>query len=99
MDRYWSRQHPDLNFARNIRLQEVAVELKISRGVFQLAIYISDKYLSIHTNVKRSELQLVGSCCFVLASAVDEDAFNNVSMDDFVYLCDNAYNKTKETHV
>ena len=99
VDRYWSRQHPDLNFAMRAILydwlQEVAVELKISREVFQLAIYISDKYLSIHTNVKRSELQLVGSCCFVLASAVDEDAFNNVSMDDFVYLCDNAYNKNQ----
>ena len=49
VDRYWSRQHPDLNFAMRCILfdwlQEVAVELKISREVFQLAIYISDKYL------------------------------------------------------
>lgn len=56
-----------------------------------VAVKLLDSYLQQHTDVPKEELQLVGTTALLLACKVEEYA--SPPLDDFAYICDDAYTK------
>lgn len=56
-----------------------------------LAISVTDRYLQAKKSVDRNIFQLVGTAALLLACKIDEVYFPDI--DDFVYICDNAFTK------
>jgi hypothetical protein len=69
---------------------EVAEEYKLSTQTLHLSVHYLDRYLSMKS-VTRNTLQLVGVCALLLASKYEE--IFPPCIDDFVYICDNAYTR------
>ena len=69
-------------------LVEVAEEYKLHAETLFLSINYIDRFLS-KNDVQRGELQLVGITCMLVAAKYEE--IYPPSVDDFVYISDNAY--------
>lgn len=71
-------------------LVEVAEEYKLSSETLYLGVCYLDRYLS-KKSIARRDLQLLGVACMLLASKYEE--IYAPSVDEFVYISDNTYNK------
>ena len=71
-------------------LVEVQESFELNHETLYTAVKIIDIYLS-KVHVKKENLQLVGATACLIASKIDERL--PPVLDDFVYVCDDAYNK------
>lgn len=71
-------------------LVEVAEEYKLATETLYLTVNYVDRYLSVKV-VPRSQLQLVGVACMLVASKFEE--VYAPAVDEFVYISDNTYTK------
>jgi len=71
-------------------LVEVQESFELNHETLYTAVKILDIFLS-RVNVKKEQLQLVGATACLIASKVDERL--PPLLDDFVYVCDDAYRK------
>jgi cyclin A len=71
-------------------LVEVAEEYRLHTETLYLCVDLIDKSLS-KLDVKRSELQLLGCACMLLAAKYEE--IWPPTVDDFVYISDNTYTR------
>ncbi|XP_060792558.1 G2/mitotic-specific cyclin-B3-like [Neoarius graeffei] len=85
---------PDLN--GNMRgilidwMVEVQENFELNHETLYLAVKLTDHYLSI-TSVRRESLQLIGSAALLIAAKFEERCPPTV--DDFLYICDDAYQR------
>ena len=81
-------------------LVEVQESFELNHEALYTAVKLMDLYLS-KVKVSKEELQLVGATSCLIACKVDERIPPN--LDDFVYVCDNAYSRRdivrKELHM
>jgi len=71
-------------------LVEVAEEYKLTADTLYLSVLYIDRCLSVHT-VARTQLQLVGVTCMLIASKYEEIYAPQV--DEFCYITDNTYRR------
>ena len=71
-------------------LVEVAEEYKLASETLYLCTNYLDRYLS-RKIVNRSQLQLLGIVCMLIASKFEE--IYAPAVDEFVYISDNTYSK------
>ncbi|KAF7651422.1 hypothetical protein LDENG_00111320 [Lucifuga dentata] len=71
-------------------LVEVQENFELNHETLYLAVKMTDHYLSL-TAIKREMLQLVGSTSMLIASKFEER--NPPCLDDFLYICDDAYKR------
>lgn len=71
-------------------LVEVQENFELNHETLYLAIKLVDRYLSV-TQVPRERLQLVGATALFIACKFDERC--PPVLDDFLYICDDAYRK------
>jgi hypothetical protein len=71
-------------------LVEVSQEYKLHNETLYLSINFLDRYLC-HQQVHRGRLQLVGITCLFIASKYEE--MTPQTVDEFVYITDNTYNR------
>ncbi len=71
-------------------LVEVQESFELNHETLYTAVRLMDLYLSKVT-VKKEDLQLVGATACLIACKIDERI--PPVLDDFVYVCDDAYNK------
>ena len=71
-------------------LVEVAEEYRLVPETLHLAINYVDRFLSV-VPVARSQLQLVGVTCMLVASKYEE--IHPPAVDEFVYISDNTYKR------
>ena len=71
-------------------LVEVQESFELNHETLYTAVKITDLYLS-KKQVKKEELQLVGATACLIACKVDERI--PPLLDDFLYVCDDAYNR------
>ena len=72
-------------------LLEVAAKFKLGMLIAYRTVDFLDRFISQHT-VKRSELQLVGITCMLLASKMGSTEDGSIpTVGDFAYICDKAY--------
>jgi len=100
---YMSRQPEVTKMMRAILvdwLVEVQESFELNHETLYTAVKILDLYMSKKV-VNKEELQLVGATACLIACKIDERI--PPCLDDFVYVCDDAYNreqiKTKEREV
>lgn len=70
-------------------LVEVQENFELFHETLYLAVRLVDLYLSRNSAVKREYLQLVGATAMLIASKFEE--LQPPLVDDFLYLCDDAY--------
>lgn len=73
-------------------LVDVSEEYRLTNETLHTSIVLTDRYLSIKL-VPRCDMQLLGITCMLLASKIEE--IYAPSLDEFVYICDNAYTKER----
>ncbi|XP_053678226.1 G2/mitotic-specific cyclin-B3 [Anopheles nili] len=71
---------------------EIQETFELNHETLYLAVKIVDMYLS-RVMLPREKLQLVGVACMLMSSKVDERA--SPTVDDYVYLCDSAYQRSE----
>uniref|UniRef100_A0A3P8UBN1 G2/mitotic-specific cyclin-B2 n=1 Tax=Cynoglossus semilaevis TaxID=244447 RepID=A0A3P8UBN1_CYNSE len=71
-------------------LVEVQENFELYHETLYLAVKLTDQYLS-QTVIQREMLQLLGSTCMLIASKLEERS--PPCVDDFLYICDDAYKK------
>ncbi|KMZ74609.1 Cyclin A-like protein [Zostera marina] len=69
-------------------LVEVSEEYKLSSYTIYLTISYVDRFLS-HKRIQRTQLQLLGIACMLVASKYEEISSPNI--EDFCYITDNTY--------
>lgn len=89
---YMSSQ-PDISASMRTILVDWLIEVQENFELFHetlyLAVQITDRYLA-HRDVRREYLQLVGATSMLIAAKFEE--LSPPLVDDFLYLCDDAYN-------
>lgn len=89
---YMSEKQTDITAEMRSILVEWMVEVQSNFELYHETLYLAvklvDKYLS-KTNIRRSVLQLVGTAALFLACKYEEHALPQC--DDFLFVCDNAY--------
>lgn len=73
-------------------LVEVGEEYKLSPQTLHLTVNYIDRFLTV-TAVNRSQLQLVGITCMLLASKYEE--IYPPTIEEFVYISDNTYTRSQ----
>jgi G2/mitotic-specific cyclin-B, other len=73
-------------------LVEVHMKFKLSPETLYLTVNLIDRYLE-RCEILRSQLQLLGVSCLMIASKYEE--IWPPSVQELVYICDNAYTRTK----
>lgn len=68
---------------------EVCMEFTLKRDTFHFALNYVDRFLSIHPNVQKQELQLIGVAALFIAAKTEE--IFNFGVIDFAKSCDGAY--------
>ncbi|MCI4386259.1 hypothetical protein PGIGA_G00060360 [Pangasianodon gigas] len=90
----YMQTQPDLNGSmRGILIDwmvEVQENFELNHETLYLAVKLTDHYLSV-TEVMRESLQLIGSTAMLIAAKFEERS--PPSIDDFLYICDDAYNR------
>ncbi|XP_026794468.2 G2/mitotic-specific cyclin-B3 isoform X1 [Pangasianodon hypophthalmus] len=90
----YMQTQPDLNGSmRGILIDwmvEVQENFELNHETLYLAVKLTDHYLSV-TEVMRESLQLIGSTAMLIAAKFEERC--PPSIDDFLYICDDAYNR------
>lgn len=90
---YFENSQPDVsNVMRAILLDwmmEVCNEFTLKRETFYYSLNYVDRFLSVHKNVKKEELQLVGVSSMFIAAKMEEVYSPRVS--DFAKSTDNGY--------
>ncbi|KAM6949154.1 G2/mitotic-specific cyclin-B3 [Aplochiton taeniatus] len=97
-------QQPSLNPSMRAILVDWLVEVQenfeLNHETLYLAVKMTDHFLS-RTTVVREDLQLIGSTAMLIASKFEERS--PPCVDDFLYICDDAYNReeliTMETSI
>jgi hypothetical protein len=74
-------------------MMEVCNEFTLKRETFHYSLNYVDRFLSIHKNVKKEELQLVGVSCMFIAAKMEEVYSPRVA--DFAKSTDNGYDVTQ----
>ncbi|XP_053346796.1 G2/mitotic-specific cyclin-B3-like [Clarias gariepinus] len=69
---------------------EVQENFELNHETLYLAVKLTDHYLSV-TEVMRESLQLIGSTAMLIAAKFEER--RPPSIDDFLYICDDAYQR------
>lgn len=72
-------------------LVEVQESFELNHETLYTAVKMLDIYLSKTPKVSKSQLQLVGAVACLIACKIDERI--PPLLDDFVYVCDDAYEK------
>lgn len=72
-------------------LVEVQENFELNHETLYLAVKLTDTYMSVTPDVPRDNIQLLGSVALFLASKFDERL--PPAIDDFLYVCDNAYHR------
>merc|ERR1719402_2137807 len=70
-------------------LVQVHKRFKLQAETLYLTVAIMDKYLHVSTSSSKNEMQLIGVTSMMLACKYEE--IYSPEIDDFVYMCDNAY--------
>jgi len=70
-------------------LVQVHKRFKLEHDTLHLTIGILDRYLSTCDAIKKNEMQLIGITSLMIACKSEEILFPD--MEDYVYICDNAY--------
>jgi len=70
-------------------LVQVHKRFKLEHDTLHLTIGILDRYLSTCGAIKKNEMQLIGITSLMIACKSEEILFPD--MEDYVYICDNAY--------
>ncbi|CAI5643399.1 cyclin-A1 [Oreochromis niloticus] len=90
-------KHPEITDDMRVVLVdwmvEVVQEFQLQAETLHLAINYLDRFLSLIGNVKRGNLQLVGTAALVIAAKYEEKS--PPKLDQFVYITDNTYTKTQ----
>jgi hypothetical protein len=71
-------------------LVQVHKRFKLVPDPLSLTVGILDRYLSNCEKISKNEMQLIGITSLMLACKTEEILCPEV--DDYVYICDNAYN-------
>ena len=74
-------------------LIEVHLKFKLKENTLFLSINLIDNFLSKNNNLNRKFLQLVGISSLLIASKYEE--IFPPKINDFIFICDNAYNKNE----
>ena len=74
-------------------LIEVHLKFKLKENTLFLTINLIDNFLSKNNNLNRKFLQLVGISSLLIASKYEE--IFPPKINDFIFICDNAYNKNE----
>lgn len=92
---YMRRCQPDLNTGmRAILLDwlaDVGLKFKLLNDTTHMTTMLVDRFLSVRHNVSRTQLQLVGVACMLIASKYEEIYAPEVG--DFEYICDGAFTR------
>ncbi|OQR72590.1 cyclin B3-like [Tropilaelaps mercedesae] len=72
-----------------VEVQEI---FELNHETLYLAVKIVDRYLS-RKQIRKVQIQLLGGSAMLIASKMDERV--PPSLDEFVYICDNAYEKSE----
>jgi len=70
-------------------LSEVALQFQFRQETLFMAVSVLDRFLSVRTDVSRDSLQMVGTCCLMIA-AKHEEVFER-STHDYVEIADNSF--------
>ena len=73
-------------------LVEVQENFQLYHETLYLSVKVLDSYLQ-HQDTPKEDLQLVGATCLLIACNIEERA--PPPIDDFVYICDDAYTSNK----
>ena len=68
---------------------QVGRRFRLLNDTLFLAVAYMDRYLQRTETVEKSQMQLIGIACMMLASKNEE--IYSPSLSDFVYVCDKAY--------
>ncbi|XP_073970764.1 G2/mitotic-specific cyclin-B-like [Rhodnius prolixus] len=71
-------------------LVDVQVEYELLQESLHLAVSLIDRFIQISSEVNAKNFQLIGVCCMAIAAKFEE--VQPLSVSDFLYLCNNAYN-------
>ena len=74
-------------------LVQVHKRFKLVPDTLYLTVGILDRYLSNCEKISKNEMQLIGITSLMIACKTEEILCPEV--DDYVYICDNAYNSGK----
>lgn len=72
-----------------VEVQEI---FELNHETLYLAVKIVDRYLS-QKSIRKVQIQLLGGSAMLISSKMDERV--PPSLDEFVYICDNAYDKAE----
>jgi len=72
-------------------LVEVQENFELNHETLYLAVKMVDRYLSRKSCIQREKLQLLGATCLFIACKFDERC--PPVLDDFLYICDDAYQR------
>jgi hypothetical protein len=70
-------------------LVQVHKRFKLMSDTLYLTVGLLDRYLSNCDSIKKNEMQLIGITCLMIACKAEEILCPEI--DDYVYICDNAY--------
>ena len=70
-------------------LVQVHKRFKLMSDTLYLTVGLLDRYLSNCESIKKNEMQLIGITCLMIACKAEEILCPEI--DDYVYICDNAY--------
>lgn len=73
-------------------MMEVCAELTLKRETFHLSLNLCDRYLSLKSNIKKEEYQLIGLTCMYLSSKLEE--IISPSLEDWASSADDGYSKS-----
>lgn len=76
-------------------LVEVQECFELYHETLYLGVKLFDHFLDQTPNIKRDELQLVGATTLIISSKIEER--HPPCMDDFIYICDDAYQQHQFT--
>ena len=76
-------------------LVQVHKRFKLESDTLYLTIGILDRYLSSCETIKKNEMQLIGITSLMIACKSEEILFPDI--EDYVYICDNAYKSGNAT--
>lgn len=90
----WNQRHisPRMRSILVAWMWEVCVRFELTARTFLLAVAYTDKFIHATDDIERDALQLVGVASLLLGSKFEE--IMTPVVDDFVYICDNAYSRS-----
>ena len=75
-------------------LVQVHKRFRLQSETLYLTVGIMDRYLSVEENISKNDMQLIGVTSMMMACKYEE--IYAPEIDDFVYICDNAYEAGKK---